>query len=78
MKGKTRNYLNQWIIKSSNHIELTLFNLDRIYNAVTSKGEYPEIVLTIRASVLSQLDSKDNLIKIQKLLNDPRANKIEV
>ncbi|KKN23122.1 hypothetical protein LCGC14_0908040 [marine sediment metagenome] len=76
MGKNTRNYLNQWIIKSSNHIELTLFNLDRIHNAVTSKGEYPEIVLTIRASILSQLDSKDNLIKIQKLLNDPRANKI--
>jgi len=78
MSKGTRNYLNQWLIKSSNHIELTIFNMDRIYNAVTSKGEYLEIQTQIILCIQSLVDAKKKIPQLQTLFNDPRANKIEV
>ncbi|KKN26911.1 hypothetical protein LCGC14_0869830 [marine sediment metagenome] len=78
MSKGTRNYINQWIIKSSNHIELTLFNLDRIQEAVLTKGEYVEIIDNTQSSAAALLLARQHIINIQRLLNDPRANKIEV
>ncbi len=78
MSKGTRNYLNQWLIKSSNHIELTIFNMDRIYNAVTSKGEYLEIEEQIISCISKLVDAKQKIPQLQTLFNDPRANKIEV
>ena len=77
MGKNTRNYLNQWLIKSSNHIELTIFNMDRIYNAVTSKGKYPEIEEQIIWCISSLVSAKLIIPQLQTLFNDPRANKIE-
>ncbi len=78
MKGKTRAYNNQWLIKTSNHIDLALFNLTRIFTSVTAKGKYPLIIENIESSMLSLIATKLYLTTIQELFNDPRANKIEV
>lgn len=77
MAETTRNYINQWIIKSANATEKTIFNLDRIYQAVFEKGEYPEIMEVLEFLIDKLVTVKQGLPILQSLFNDPRANKIE-
>ena len=77
MSENTRNYINQWIIKSNNAIEKAVFNLDRIHQAVTSKGEYFEIIDNINVIMFHLVKGKSILPHLQSLFNDSRSNKIE-
>ena len=77
MSENTRNYINQWIIKSHNAVEKAVFNLDRIYQAVFEKGEYPEIMETLEFLMDKLVTTKHGLPILQSLFNDPRSNKIE-
>ena len=77
MSETTRNYINQWIIKSNNAIEKAVYNLDRIHQAVISKGEYFEIVDNINVIMFHLVKGKLILPHLQSLFNDPRANRIE-
>ncbi len=77
MAESTRNYINQWIIKSFNATEKSIFNMDRIHTAVTSKGEYDKIVEVIDKIMTHLLYAQEHLPLLQSLFNDPRSNKIE-
>ncbi len=78
MKGKTRNFLNQWIIQAHRNTKTALFNYNRILKAVRLKGEYPEITAQLIEAIALLKVANNILPKLQCLFNDPRSVRIEV
>ena len=78
MKGKTRNFLNQWMIQAHRNTKTAIFNYERILRAVRRKGNYPEITDQLAELIALLIFANNELPILQSLFNDPRAMKIEV
>ncbi len=78
MKGKTRAFINQWILQSENNSFKCFQRMLLISHHVNRRGEYPEIDMVLQRASERLRRFKDDLVELQTLFNDPRAVKIEV
>ena len=78
MKGKTRAYNNQCILRSERNLLKVYLNMLRILDNVNLRGEYPEIRTSIENVISYIIYTRTEVIKLQSLFNDSRATKIGV
>ncbi len=78
MKGKTRNFNNQWLIQANRNTNSAIFNYERILKSVQRWDKHYEIIEQLNEVICLLRTANSVLPVIQFLFNDPRAVKIEV
>ncbi len=78
MKGKTRNFNNQWLIQAYRNQTTAIFNHRRILKSVEKWDKHSIIAEQLKYAIKTLLITNETIAKIQYLFNDPRSVKIEV
>ena len=78
MKGKTRNYNNQWLIQAYGNTKTAILNYKRVLKSVDRWDKHHNIAEEIRQIIMHLENANSILPMVQFLFNDPRMVKIEV
>lgn len=78
MKGKTRNFNNQWLLQAYKNQTSAIFNYRRILKSVEKWDKHHVIAEQLKFAIRTLNIANSTIAKIQYLFNDPRAIKIEV